>query len=76
LIVDNKEQPLGLFFSDINKTVVSQEGRIADYHNTTLRGLLNTKKLKHHVTGEERTTNGVKNYVILDITYRDCRTGI
>jgi hypothetical protein len=64
------------FSVNINKEVVPQEGTISDYHNTTLRGLLNIKKLKDHVTGEERTTNGVKNYVILDITYRHCRTGI
>lgn len=69
LIVDNKEQPLGLLFlSDINKVVASHEGTVYDFHNTTLQEFLNTKKLRDHVSGEDWTINGVKNYVILDIT--------
>jgi hypothetical protein len=69
LIIDDKEQPLGLLFvSDINKLVASREGTISDFHNTPLRDFLNSNKLKDNVTGEDWTVNGVKNYVILDIT--------
>jgi hypothetical protein len=69
LIVDDKEQPLGLLFvSDINKLVASREGTISDFYNTPLRDFLNSNKLKDNVTGEDWTVNGVKNYVILDIT--------
>jgi hypothetical protein len=69
LIVDDKEQPLGLLFvSDINKVVASQEGTISDFNNTPLREFLNSNKIRDNVTGEDWTVNGVKNYVVLDIT--------
>lgn len=69
LIVDDKEQPLGLLFlSDINKVVASQEGPISDFNNTSLREFLNSTEIKDHITGEDWSVNGVKNYVILDIT--------
>ena len=69
LIVDDKMQPLGLLFvSDIDKVVASQEGRMSAFHNIPLREFLNSNKIRDNITGEDWTVNGVKNYVVLDIT--------
>lgn len=69
LIVDDKEQPIGLLFiSDINAALASDNKTISEYYNTTLEDFLDKKQVKDSITKEAWTKNGVMNYVPLAIT--------
>lgn len=68
LVIDDKEQPLGLLFiSDITSRVSKDEIN-TKYTTTSVKDFIKQFEISDHITKQKWTEAGVKNYVVVKIT--------